>query len=335
MKSAYMPFTYLSEPTARLLTDLVGPVVVYRPLKMNVPESLSTLASQGLVEIRTPITRDDDRLHAALAEFTDWARMNPGKTTPGAGFLSQRQGDIPFFDETAINRIRSDINRYRPSDGQVDLEGQATEARFSARLFLALAQENDLATDRLDDDLSRFKDLENVLLDTLKDADEAGFDRQAFGAAIWRDDPGAALTGQRIRAWAALAVADAVPPERLITTSRAVIDSLLDTHGDALHLQRLADIRLPIPPAGPAPPLEKMLADLTNREPLTPPDLSSIALPAADAASGPVLTVTLFGTANRTPLSVLRRMAPAPLALSAENEKPKSVRHTLIILVES
>lgn len=335
MKIVYMPFTYISESTARLLTALVGPLVVYRPLKTSVPESLGVLVSQGLVEIRTPITRDDDRLRAALAEFTDWARMNPGKTTPGAGFYSQRGGEIPFFDETAINRIRSDINRYRPSDGQADLETDATEAEFSARLFLALAQENDLATDRLDDDLNRFKALENVLLDTLKDADEAGFDRQAFGTAIWRDDPGAALTGQRVRAWATLAVADAVPADLLITTSRAVIDMLLDTHGEALHFQRRADIRLPIPPTGTVPVLGNMLADLATRESLLLTDRASIVPPAADAASGPAVNVTLIGAANLTPATVIQRMAPASIAPSGENEKPKSVCHTLIILVES
>jgi hypothetical protein len=117
---AYMPFAYLSEPTARILTALVGPVVVYQPLKANIPESLGALAMQGLVEIRTPITRDDDRLRAALSEFNEWARMNPGKSTPGAGFFSQRQGEIPFFEETAVNRIRSDINRYGQSGGAAD-----------------------------------------------------------------------------------------------------------------------------------------------------------------------------------------------------------------------
>ncbi|WP_372682845.1 hypothetical protein [Desulfosarcina sp.] len=332
---AYMPFTYLSESTARILSALLGPVVVYQPLESTIPEGMGALALRDLVEIRKPITRADDRLCAALAEFTDWARMNPGKSTPGTGYVSQRQGEIPFFDETAVNRIRSDINRYRPSDGLADHETRKTEAEFSARLFLALAQENDLATDRLDDDLNQFKSLENVFLDTLKDADEVGFDRQASGAAIWRDDPGAALTGTRIRAWATLAAADAVPPELLVTTSRAVIDNLLETHADALRLDRLADIRLPFPPAGTAPVLSGVLADLANRESLESADLSSIASPADDAVAARTVTVTLFGAVNRTPATVLRRLAPAALAPHEENNQPKSVRHTLIVLVES
>jgi hypothetical protein len=331
----YMPFTYLSEPTARLLTALVGPMVIYQPLESSIHASLSALESQGLVEIRTPIALDDDRLRDALVEFTGWARMNPGKTTQGKGFLSQRQGEIPFFDETVINRIRSDINRYRQPDPLTDHAAKAREAEFSARLFLALAQENDLATESLDHDLNRFKALEKDFIDNLKSADGVGFNRQAFGAGTWREDPGAKLTGQRIRAWATLAAADAVLPELLVTTSRMVIDTLLETCGEALHLEQLGDIRLPFPPAAATPVLGQMLVDLASRESLVLVERPPFASPAADKASSPAASVTLIGAANRTPARVIRRMAPETATPPGENEKPASVRHTLIVLVES
>ncbi|MBC2712385.1 MAG: hypothetical protein HGJ94_15795 [Desulfosarcina sp.] len=334
MTPAYMPFTYLSEPTARLLNALVGPVVLYQPLEKKIPESLSALASQGLVEIRTPMTRDDDRLQAALAEFTDWARMNPGRSTPGTGFFSARQGEIPFFDETAINRIRSDIKRYRQSDHLADHQSDETEVGFSARLFLAVAQENDMAADRLDHDLNRFKALEKDFLEVLKDADEAGFNRQTHGGTIWREDPGTKLTGQRIRAWAALAAADAKLPELLVTTSSAVIDTLLETSGEALRLEKLADMRLCVPSAGTTPVLGRVLADLAVQETLPSADLSAFASLAAELASEPAVTVTLFVAANRTPATVISRVAPATASPPEENGKPKSVRHTLIVLVE-
>jgi hypothetical protein len=109
----------------------------------------------------------------------------------------------------------------------------------------------------------------------------------------------------------------------------------LDTHGEALHLERLADIRIPIPPAGTTPVLGRMLVDLANRESLPSADLLSFATPAADAVSEPAATVTLFCAANQAPATVIRRLAPASLALSGENESPKSVCHTLILLVES
>ncbi len=111
LTTAYMPFTCLSEPTARLLTALVGRVVVYQPLKMNIPESLTALVSQGLVEIRTPITRDDDRLRAALAEFMHWARMNPARNDPGGRFFQPTTGGHSIFRR---NRRQPDPFRHQP-----------------------------------------------------------------------------------------------------------------------------------------------------------------------------------------------------------------------------
>jgi hypothetical protein len=335
MTPTYMPFTYLSESTARILKALVGPVVIYQPLKSNIHEHLSKLASQGLVEIRIPITQDDDRLRAALAEFTEWARMNPGKSTPGAGFYSQRQGEVPFFDETAIDRIRSDINRYQHFDPLADHETQKAEAEFSARLFLTLAQENDQVSDHLEHDLSRFNALEKDFLNTLTDNGETGFSRQSLGAGFWRDDPGAKLTGQRMRAWATLAQADATLPELLITTSPAVIDSLLETHGDALRVEKRVEIHLDVPAAGEAPALHKVLADLADQASLPSADFASVDNLAADAASETAVTVTLFVAANQTPDRVIRRMAAATPSSPDEIGQSKLVRHTVIIMVES
>lgn len=334
MKPAYMPFTYLSESTARILSALVGPVVIYQPMKKNIPESLTQLASQGLVEIRTPMTQDDDRLHAALSEFTDWARMNPGKSTPGAGFIGARQGEIPFFDDTTINRIRCDIKRFKlPGDGS-DRASDIGEAGFSARLFLALAQDNDRATDHLDHDLNRFKILEKDFLASLMDADEVDFNRQILGGTIWREDPGKKLTAQRIRAWATLAAADADPPEMMITTSMAVIDILLESHADVLGLEKLAGIRVAVQDAGSLPRVGRVLTDLAVRDSLPSADLASFKALAADADCGSTATVSLFIAANRTPATVIRRMAPANPIPSAPNGTATPLHHTLIVLVE-
>ena len=151
----------------RVLAALVGPVVVYQPSEVVATNSLAALAAQGLIEIRTPLTADEQRLKAALAEFTQWARQNPGRSTPGAGFIGSQQGKVPFFDESMISRIRSDIKQYGSSPADTDNQ----EAGFSARLFLAVAEENDRATAQLDHDLKRFKALEQGFLDSLVDSD--------------------------------------------------------------------------------------------------------------------------------------------------------------------
>jgi hypothetical protein len=329
MTPVYMPFTYLSESTAIVLNRLVGPMVVYQPTEKNIPADLRTLASQGLIEIRVPVTRDDDRVCAALAEFTEWMRMNPTTSTPGAGFFGARQGETPFFDENAVNRIRSEIHRYRSPGPRAD----ESEAEFSARLFLAVAQENDLAADQLDHDLNRFNALENDFLETLTDADDAGFPRKASGGTLWREDPGAKLTGQRIRAWFKLAAA-AEPPDLLVTTSASVMDTLMDAHGENLNLARLAGIRLAVPPADAPPLMGRVLADLAAGDSLPDTHLGSFTALAADAADETGITVTLFGAVNRSPAAVLGRMAPDADSPARETDSPEPIRHTLFLLVE-
>lgn len=316
MKAAYFPFTYLSEPTARQLAWLVGPVVVYQPLETAIPDEIRDLESKGLIEIRTPIAGDEDRLRTALAEFAEWARLNPGKSTAGTGFLGARQGEVPFFDETTVNRIRSDINQY----GQTGRPKAKTDQAFSARLFLALAQENDRAMHSLGQDLDRFKAMEKDFLETLKDADEAGFSRKAYGGTLWREDRGARLTGQRIRAWAKLAAADETLPEVMITTSPAVIDGLLETAEKGPGLEKITDTRL----AGPDSPiletvgeplLGRVLSKLGEGQIGFSGDLCAAGWPAATSDKG--VAVGLYGAADRSPANWVGRLADPAFVFSS------------------
>jgi len=325
MKAAYFPFTYLSEATARRLAALVGPVVVVQPIKTAVPAALNTLASQGLVEIRTPMTDDDDRLHAALREFTEWARMNPGRSTAGTDFLGARQGKVPFFDETAVNQIRSDLRQYSRSDRPADDSDDA----FSARLFLALAQENDQAVDRLDQNLERFKTMEKEFLEILEDADEAGFSREALGGDLWREDPGARLTGQRLRAWARLAAADDWIPDVLVTTSLAVVDALVEKAGDGGGFEKLADVLLDVSDENEDPLLGRVLSSLVDGSPALTTDFAGAGLLPAAAGSG--IRVGLYAMASQPPQAFIEGLAAAnPMQ---ENAKP--VGHTLVVLADA
>lgn len=332
MKPAYMPFTHVSADSARLLAALVGTVVVYQPLGTRIPESLTRMASQGLVETRAPMSGGDARLQAALTEFRTWAQMNPGRSTPGAGFVGARQGEIPFYEETAISRIRSDLKRYRsPDQGPDDRE----EVAFGMRLFLAVAQENDLAGDLLDRDLNRFSTLEQGFLEALNDADEVGFDRGAPGGVIWQEDPGARMTAQRIRAWARLAQADPAGPDLLVTTSAAVMETIIEAHGDAIGLHQRAAVRTAIPPADSTPLLGPLLADLTAAQRLSDAALS--AFESVGAASGaPAATVTLFAAEGRSVAGLIRHLAggtAAPTGSPSEAD-PLAGNLGLIVLVE-
>jgi len=325
MKAVYFPFTYLPESTARQLTRLVGPVVVYQPLEPLIPAEMKDLESKGLIEIRTPVAGDEERLRAALAEFTEWARMNPGKSTAGAGFLGARQGEVPFFDETAVNRIRSDIKNYGRS-GRSDAK---TDEGFSARLFLALAQENDRAVDSLGQDLDRFRAMEKDFLEALKDADEAAFSRKAYGGTLWHEDRGARSTGQRIRAWANLAAADGNLPEVMITTSPAVADLLLETSEKGSGLEKLADTRLTMPEEIGVPLLGRLLSGLGEGTIDLSGDICAEGWPSAPSEAG--VAVCLYAAVNRSPANWVGRLVdPDAVLSSAANE----TIHTMVVAVE-
>ncbi len=331
MKAVYFPFTHISEHNARLLAALVGPVVVYQPIKTAVASELEALASQGLVEIRTPLAEDDDRLRAALAEFSEWARLNPAKSTAGAGFVGSRQGEVPYFDETAVNRIRTDIKRFgRP--GPPDTE---PDDDFRARLFLALAQDNDLAVHNLDQDFDRFNTLEQAFLDTLEDADAAGFSREGVGSGLWREDPGATHTAQRIRAWARLMAADDQPPQLLVTTSLAVVETLIEAHSEASGFELLVEMCLHQIPDETAPVMGSMLAELAGAESRPATDLSAFGLPTIDSASDTGISVAVYVAADMTPARFIGQLTASAGHAKPPSNQSAAARHTLITLIGS
>jgi hypothetical protein len=325
---AYMPFTHLAASNARILNALVGPVVIYQPIKKRVAENLGRLTADGMIELRAPLTQDDDRLCAALAELIDWGRMNPGRSTAGANIVRTAQPEIPFFDDTAVSRIRSELRRREAAAGP---EPDRGEAQFNARLFLALAQENDLAGESLDQHLSHFQTLATAFLENLPEADGAAFNRQNRGSALWQQDPGARLTGQRMRAWATLAAADPTPPELLITTSSAVIDWLIEPPEDLISLEKLAEIRISLPPAGTAPLLLRALAALAARPTGSTEALADLTALTVDGAAEPTVCATVYRAADQSPATFLRRMARAAVVAPLPKCPPPAVRHTLIM----
>ncbi len=329
MKSAYMPFTYLPEATAHLLSSLVGPVRVYKPATPRAGDDLTALADQGIIDIRTPFTGDEQRLRAALNEFTQWAAQNPGHATAGAGFVGAQQGKIPFFDETSINRIRSEIKAFQK---QPDAKDQ--EVSFSARLFLAVAEDNDRTTATLDQNLKQFKSLEQGFLESLVDGDEADFKRRLLGGGVWREDPGARQTMQRIRAWACLAVADDNPPDCLITTSRAVMESLIESVDQTMAIQQVAAIRCTAAETD-RPLLNGTLTDLMGQD-----DLSAGAGEAFAALNGEIaedggVAVTIYATPHVAPADLIAGLAPDTATRSDDGADRGGGKHTFILLVES
>ncbi len=326
MNVAYMPFTHISESIARRLYALVGPVAVYQPIKSRIPEALPAMADAGLVEIRTPVPHDEERLTAALREFFNWAQMNPASSSAGVGYFGARQGTVPFFDETVINRIRTDIQHYGESDGRSD----DPDALFRARLFLALAQDNDMTVHSLQRDLGEFRAMEQAFIESLEDTDETSFRRGMVKSGVWEEDAGARHTLQRLRYWGTLAAVDS--PHMMVTTSPAAVDALLEHLGETTGLKKWHQCEIPLPEADSPPALMPYLNDLaaaTSPETAEPSELERCI---DKTTSGPVAPMTLYLAANCTPGQFIGQM----IEISPREEECQGTgpwRHTLILLV--
>ncbi|MDL2269362.1 hypothetical protein LJC71_07535 [Desulfosarcina sp. OttesenSCG-928-A07] len=331
MTPTYMPFTYISPAVAETLAALVGPVVVYQPMDPPAHDSLTALSDQGKIQLRTPVSDDTDKLGKTLAELFQWGRLSPGKSTAGTDFLSGQKDAVPFFDETAVSRIRADIKKY--SDPAEPVE--TTDLIFSARLFLAVAQENDMAVETLNTDLDQFKTLEQGFLDVLEDADTPDFDRNGIRAKAFPEDLGARQTLQRLRAWAMVAAKDPDLSNLWVTTSPAIMDTLVEYYEDALGLNTLATIHLKIPEKNTPPLLEPILKDLAVRVDLAA-SVSDDWMRLESGVSDAYLSVTLMVAVNHDPRAVIRALTPSGTALdSPASQGGKSVSNTLILLVRN
>jgi hypothetical protein len=103
---------------------------------------------------------------------------------------------------------------------------------------------------------------------------------------------------------------------------------------EAIHLEQLAVVRLPVARADAPPILEKELAELAQRPSLTVDGCEALTALRGGGPDDPVVALTLYAAIDCPPASVIRQMAPAAAILAEKKASPGKVHHTLIVLVE-
>jgi hypothetical protein len=234
--------TYLPAAGQRRLAACFEQTAVYRPSNRPLPEKMAAAVKLGRLAIRIPIEKDSDKLAAYLDATYAWAAQNKGIDL---GALKGRDDGVPFFNEASISGIRQNIR-------EIGSQSQPATADpvFEARLFLEMAQELDRQDDELEKSLDNVKIKEDSMLaDLMGDAADHRDIPTTFGG-VRSTDPGAYLTGRRLKAWWRLAREGTGPGNLLVTDSPAVMDYLVErTPG----LEKAgSDLDLPCPPAGEA-----------------------------------------------------------------------------------
>ena len=222
MNPLYFPFTYIPESVGKALAACFRQTAVYQISGTKIPEDMQELSRDGILDIRIPVEVNGEFLDKILKDYRAWVKIHQGTET---AFLAAMANKIPFFDESASSQIRADIKKIGK---QIPLK-EKPDPLFNAKLFLHMAQEFDLQQKGLDEDLMDIDAMEDDFMKNLKWEDDDDHARAVARRQWDKDDPGHYMTTERINAWASLMLQDSQIPGLFITTSRAVLEHLIET----------------------------------------------------------------------------------------------------------
>jgi len=221
MKPTCFPFTYIPKSVGKALSACFRQTAVYQISGTKIPEEMQELVKDGILDIRIPVEVNGEFLDKILKDYRSWVNIHQGTET---AFLAAMANKIPFFDESASSQIRADIKKIGK---QIPAE-EKPDPLFSAKLFLHMAQEFDLQKKGLDQDLMDIDAMEDDFMKNLKWEDDDDHARAVARRQWDKDDPGHFMTTERINAWVSIMLQDSQASGLFITTSRAVLEHLID-----------------------------------------------------------------------------------------------------------
>jgi len=231
MKPIYFPFTYISNPVAEALHTCFGKTIVYQPSSKTIPEEIHKLAERGMLDIRNPVKRDEEKLSAILKEYHAWANLHQGSRGLQLDFFKAGRNKIPFFDDTSASQIKADIKNIT---GEITA-GKEPDPVFNARIFLSIAQNFDMQNDKIVQDMASFETDRMNLIKSLKGEEETSPSMPGYGDEFKTGNLADYdhLIPERIAAWALLKCCDPMQcgdemSGLFVTSSRQAIDYLLE-----------------------------------------------------------------------------------------------------------
>ena len=329
MKPIYFPFTYIPKSVGELLSACFRQTLVYQISDAKIPDDMQKLSRDGILDIRIPVKVSGEFLDKVLKDYRGWINAHQGMET---AVLKTMAGEIPFFDETASSQIRADLRK----TGRQTPSTEKPDPIFQAKLFLYMAQELDLQHTGLDQDLMDIKAMEDDFMKDLKGEDD---EDQAWiiTRKEWdTDDPGYYMTKERLKAWALLMQQDPEIFGLFVTTSRAVVEHLIDMvsemeqviRWDAIPTGMDEDETLSNWQNGLMETLEKLA---TENWPASMEDMEN---PPEISGSEDKISLTLYIVPNKTPFEYFSDCVGADVFQVESAKTGTRFKNTLIGLVE-
>ncbi|MGA8179914.1 MAG: hypothetical protein WB792_07620 [Desulfobacterales bacterium] len=221
MNPIYFPFTYIPESTAKALAACFGKITVYQMSGAKVPDDMQNMLDNSILDIRVPMEINGGLLDSIYKDYRAWINTHQGTEI---AFLKTMARKIPFFDKDASSQIRSELKK---TTRQIPTH-EKPDSLFNAGLFLHMAQEYDLENERLSRDLMNIDAMEADFMKDLKGEEDDIQAGNTEHAAIKFKDPGRYMTTERMAAWAPVMLKDPQDFGLFITTSRDVIEHIVD-----------------------------------------------------------------------------------------------------------
>lgn len=228
MKPRYFPHTFLPPAVVSALGEVFAATVVYQPSSLENPSSLEAPG----IEVRVPVDDDRGRLAAILDEYRRWGDLHQGG---GLEFFKSQAGRVPFYGESSVQQIRTDIRRGPAPRGGTGLT--AADRLFGARVFLQLAQAFDRQTWELDHRLQAHAGAAKALMRTLR-GEEGGTpaDTPDVRWETWDAVSLDYLSDERLAAWSRLRQQDPETAGIFISASRPAVEALLERRAAAAQI---------------------------------------------------------------------------------------------------
>ncbi|HIJ55357.1 MAG TPA: hypothetical protein HPQ03_04445 [Deltaproteobacteria bacterium] len=272
---------------------------------------------------------NDKKLKAILKEYRTWADLH---------HISQREyykiirGLTLSTQDPKSSQIRQEIRDRMSGENERD----TLTPPDNARIFLALAQEFDMAQAGLSKDIDRFQDMQQQLFKNLKGDEFEG--TESFSSAdSSQPDSHDYMTSERLSAWSHLLCHDIRIPCVFITTSRSAFQMVSEKAGLIRTISGF-DGR-PVDIANKEKPFDwrRGLTDYLDQ--ITQTDEESLPAQPFEKADAPVAgreysaRLTLSLVPNQSPAKVFGKLIHSPIIETTATDEA-SCRNTVLAFIE-
>ena len=219
MRVIFFPFTYINNIVAEALNSCFGQINVYQPSSLDSPAIMN---DTDLINIRTPVTGDEDVIKRIIQDFKAWGDIHRNDEME---MFKIAGTTIPFFDDNSINQIRADITK-----GLSNPAEKEEDPLLNARIFLYFAQEFDKQNNDINQELFLCEELEQKFISDLMGPDKNNAAKNKIKQLLPNNSDDF-LMKQRINAWSRLFMHERESAPLFITTSRQAIEYLMDKDG--------------------------------------------------------------------------------------------------------